>query len=240
MRSSSSVYRSFSALAALIRFSHSSSDSFGPLGVYRSFAADGCIFQLESLARSLADTCPEKEYLLALVNLGRATFITVTDSEQKYDGAAMRVELLDAISLQQYVPSPPTQSYLILFLSRAHNGVSLASVGKASNVFAKAFASLSSSRHSPSCCTVETAYFALIFLIHSLNMLYLEGDNTLCQKLALRQLFLSTLYHWFSATSDDLLLTLSRECESLSRVCAVELLRSPFYLYVSPHIPTLL
>ena len=71
-------------------------------------------------------------------------------------------------------------------------------------------------------------------------MLYLEGDNTLCQKLALRQLFLSTLYHWVSATLDHLLLTLSRGREGLSRVCAVELLRSPFYLYVSPHIPTLL
>ena len=124
--------------------------------------------------------------------------------------------------------------------SRAHNGVSVASVGKASIVFAKAFASFRCFYRSPSCCTFETAYFALLFLIHALSMLYLEGDNTLCQKLSLRQLFLSTLYHWVSATSDHLLLTLSSSCESLSRVCALELLRSPFYLYVSPHIPTLL
>ena len=240
MRRSNSVYRSFSALAALIPFSHSDSGRSHSSDIYPSFAADGCIFHLETLARSLGDTRAEKEYLLALLDLGRAALIATASPKQRYDDTAMRAELLDTISLQQYVPSPSTQSYLILFLSRAHNGVSLASVGKASNVFAKAFASLSSSRHSPSCCTVETAYFALIFLIHSLNMLYHEGDNTLCQKLALRQLFLSTLYHWFSATSDDLLLTLSRECESLSRDSAVELLRSPFYLYVSPHIPTLL
>ena len=128
----------------------------------------------------------------------------------------------------------------MLFLSRAHNGISLASVGKVSIVFAKTFVSLRSPARSPSCCAVETAYFALIFLIHSLNMLYLEADNTLCQKLALRQLFLSTLYHWLNATSDDLFLMLSHECESLSRVCAVELLRSPFYLCVPPHVLTVL
>ena len=238
---SSSVYRSFSALAALIQFSHSYAHLSSCSDVYASFAADGCIFQLESLARSLGDTCVEKEYLLALVDLGRAAFKTVNNAKQSYDGTAMRAELLDAISLQQqYVPSPPTQSYLILFLSRAHNGGSLASVGKASIVFAKAYASLRLPPHSlRSCCTVETVYFALIFLIHSLNMLYLEGDNTRCQKLALRQLFLSTLYDWFSAISDRLLFTLSYGREGLSTVCAVELLRSPFYLYVSPHIPTL-
>ena len=71
-------------------------------------------------------------------------------------------------------------------------------------------------------------------------MLYLEGDNTRCPTRALRQLFLSTLYHWISATSDDLFLTLSLDRESIGGVCAVELLRSPFYLYVSLHIPTLL
>ena len=71
-------------------------------------------------------------------------------------------------------------------------------------------------------------------------MLYPEGGNTRCPTRALRQLFLSTLYHWFSATSDRLLFTLSRGRESLSRIGAVELLRSPFYLYVSPNMPTLL
>ena len=86
--------------------------------VYPSFAADGRIFYLESLARSLGDTCAEKEYLLALVDLGRAALIAAPDiwHKQRYDDTVMRAELLDAISLQQYVPSPPTQSYLILFL----------------------------------------------------------------------------------------------------------------------------
>ena len=113
---SSSVYRSFSALAALIRFSHSYAHLSSCSDVYGSFAADGCIFQLESLARSLGDTCVEKEYLLALVDLGRAAFIAATWHTQGYNDAVMRAELLDAIHLQQYVPSPPTQSYLILFL----------------------------------------------------------------------------------------------------------------------------
>ena len=112
---SSSVYRSFSALAALIKFSHSYTSNFDCSSVYCSFAADGCIFQLESLARSLGDTCVEKEYLLALVDFGRAAFIAAAWHTQRYDDSVMRAELLDAITLQQYVPFPPTQSYLILF-----------------------------------------------------------------------------------------------------------------------------
>ena len=103
---SSSVYRSFSALAALIPLSYSNGP-FGSRGVYSSFAADGCIFHLETLALSLGDSCAEKEYLLALFDLGRAVFIAVTDPIQGYDETFMRAELLDAIHLQQYVPSPP-------------------------------------------------------------------------------------------------------------------------------------
>ena len=99
---SSSVYRSFSALAAFIKFSHS--DSFRFTDVYPSFAADGCIFHLETLARSLGDTRAEKEYLLALVDLGRAAFIAAALPSERYDDAVMRAELLDAIHLQQYVP----------------------------------------------------------------------------------------------------------------------------------------
>ena len=116
---SSSVYRSFFALVALIRFSHSRSFSSLFLGVYPSFAADGCIFHLETLARSLGDSCAEKEYLLALVDIGRAALIIVAWSVQRYDSTNLRTELLDAISLQQYVPFPPTQSYLIFFLQSA-------------------------------------------------------------------------------------------------------------------------
>ena len=119
MSRSNSVYRSFSALAALIRFSYSRAQLFRCYDVYPSFAADGCIFHLETLARSLGDTCAEKQYLLALVDLGRAAFIALVTSEQRYDDTVMRAELLDAITLQQYVPFPPTQSYLIFFLQSA-------------------------------------------------------------------------------------------------------------------------
>ena len=101
---SNSVYRSFSALAALIQFTDSNKVSCGYSDVYVSFAADGCIFHLETLARSLGDTCPEKEYLLALVDIGRAVLIAATDSDPEYDDTVMRAELLDAIHLQQYVP----------------------------------------------------------------------------------------------------------------------------------------
>ena len=102
---SSSVYRSFSALAALIRFSLSGKSLFfSGSGVYPSFAGDGCIFHLETLARSLGDTCAEKEYLLALVDLGRAEYMVIALSEPE-DDTAIRTELLEAIHLQQYVPS---------------------------------------------------------------------------------------------------------------------------------------
>ena len=99
VRRSSSVYRSFSALAALIRFSHSYAHLSSCSDVYASFAADGCIFQLATLARSVGDSCAEKEYFLALVDLGRAASIAITWPEQRYDDAVMRAELLDAISL---------------------------------------------------------------------------------------------------------------------------------------------
>ena len=101
VRRSSSVYRSFSALAALIRLSYSNVDLFHCPDVYFSFAADGCIFKLETLARSLGDSCAEKEYLLALVDLGRAAFIAATWHKHRYDGTVLRAELLDAISLRQ-------------------------------------------------------------------------------------------------------------------------------------------
>ena len=113
VRRSGSVYRSFSALAALIPLSSSLSYIFH--NVYASFAADGCIFKLETLARSLGDTCAEKEYLLALADLGRAAYIAIALTKVE-DDTAIRTELCDAIHLQQYVPSPPTQSYLTLFL----------------------------------------------------------------------------------------------------------------------------
>ena len=127
-----------------------------------------------------------------------------------------------------------------MLFSRAYNGVSIASIGKASIVFAKAFPFLRLSPHSPSHCAVETTYFALLFLIRSSNMLYLEGDDTHCPTLALRQVFLSTLYHWLSGASDELFRILTGDRESLSSVLAAELLRSPFYLCVSLHIHTII
>ena len=101
VRRSRSIYRSFSALAALIQFSHSYAHLSSCSDVYASFAADGCIFHLETLARSLGDTCVAKEYLLALVDLGRAAFIAATWHKHRYDGTVLRAELLDAISLRQ-------------------------------------------------------------------------------------------------------------------------------------------
>ena len=101
VRRSNSVYRSFSALAALIQFTDSNKVSSGYSRVYVSFAADGCIFHLETLARFLGDTRAEKEYLLALLDLGRAALIATASPKQRYDDTAMRAELLDTISLQQ-------------------------------------------------------------------------------------------------------------------------------------------
>ena len=71
-------------------------------------------------------------------------------------------------------------------------------------------------------------------------MLYVEGDDTRCPTLALRQVFLLTLYHWLTAASHELFLVFSGDRESLSGIVVVELLRSPFYLCVAPHILTLL
>ena len=116
VRRSNSVYRSFSALAALIRLSQSYSYSPPFPDVYLSFAIDGCIFRLETLTLSLGDSCIEKEYLLALVDLGRAAYIVLVWHGRRYDGTVMRAELLDAIHLQQYVTTPPTQSQLITIL----------------------------------------------------------------------------------------------------------------------------
>ena len=70
-------------------------------------------------------------------------------------------------------------------------------------------------------------------------MLYLEGDTTRCPTLALRRLFLLALYHWLCTASDSLIRTLANG-RGLSKVFAVELLRSPFYLCVPPHVLTVL
>ena len=75
--------------------------------------------------------------------------------------------------------------------------------------------------------------------MRSLNMLYLEEDNTRRPTRTLRQLFLPTLIRWLSVASNYLFRLIADNSEGLGRIIAVELLRSPFYLCVSPHIPTL-
>ena len=109
---SDSVYRSFSALTALIQFSTISSSPYSD--VYPSFAADGRIFQLEDLAHSLTDSCSEKEYLLALVGLGQAAFVAqagvvlpfnASKTEKQRFANSLRTEILRLISLQQCVSS---------------------------------------------------------------------------------------------------------------------------------------
>ena len=71
-------------------------------------------------------------------------------------------------------------------------------------------------------------------------MLYLEGDNTRRPTRTLRQLFLPTLIRWLSVALNDLFYLIAGNSEGLGRIIAVELLRSPFYLCVAPHIPILL
>ena len=105
VRRSKSVYPSFSALAALVQLSLSGPPLYS--NIYPTFAADGCIFRLETLrvVHSLGDSCAE-EYLIALVDIARAASIAKTSLWKRYDDEG-RAELLDAIYLQQYVPSTP-------------------------------------------------------------------------------------------------------------------------------------
>ena len=124
----------------------------------------------------------------------------------------------------------------LYYFSRAHNGVSIASAGKASIVLAKSYVSFHSTQHLPSWSIVETTYFTLLFLIRSINAPYLERNNTRYPALALRILFMATLYRWFNTASNSLFLVLIYVAEGLSGAFAVELLRSPFYLCVLPYI----
>ena len=96
------MYHSFSALAALIRLSHSFPDFSPSFSIYPSFASDGCIFQVGTLAGSLGDSCDVKEYVLALVDLGRAALIALTS---QCDADTMREKLLHVTSFKQYAPS---------------------------------------------------------------------------------------------------------------------------------------
>ena len=88
-----------------------------------------------------------------------------------------------------------------------------------------------------SSCIFEMAYFAILFLIHSINALYLKESDTQDTTPALRRLFVSTLHHWVSITSTGLL-NVAIDGGGLNRVLAVEILRGPFILCVPPNIFT--
>ena len=126
---SNSVYRSFTAFAALIRFSTEGSPIY--TNIYPSFAADGRIFHLETLAHSLGDSYVEKEYFLALVSLGRAVFITQVDTVIPRDASeaerlrfanTLRSELLHVLSLQQCVSFTLKRRTFTFFID--HTGTS--------------------------------------------------------------------------------------------------------------------
>ena len=147
MHRSNSVYRCYSALAAHIRLSLSEPYLLCANAFFGSLAANGRIFHLRTLAHSLGDSCAEKEYFLALVDLGQAAFIRVMGIDQPWNGSesqgqhfanTLRNELLHIISLQRYVSfqfvRKPSK-----FLPRSYSDVSVTSVGKASIAFAKAF-----------------------------------------------------------------------------------------------------
>ena len=113
------MYRSYSALAVLIRFSLWASYSVPTASLYPTFATDGRIFQLETLASSLGDSCIEKEYLLALVDLGRAAFVAsdmeylrnASRTEMQQCANSLRAEILEAIFSQQCVLISPKQIF---------------------------------------------------------------------------------------------------------------------------------
>ena len=111
-RRSASIYRSFSALTALIRFSlleHPKSVDDYHIPIYAPFAADGRIFHLQTLADSLKNYHDARKYLTALVDLGNAALITstVVDDWHESDTENLRSEILNIITSQLYVPSPP-------------------------------------------------------------------------------------------------------------------------------------
>ena len=116
---SNSIYRSFSALTALIHFTVTDGVSYGG-SVYSSFAADGCIFHLDILAHTLGDSCVEKEYLLALVDLGREISVPKARAdffvfENQRFADILRTDLLHLVSLQRYVSSSPQKCDLKFF-----------------------------------------------------------------------------------------------------------------------------
>ena len=67
---------------------------------------------MQTLADSLGDWYAEKEYLVALVDLGQAALIARTrTTASAVDADRLRIEFLDVISSQQCVPSSHLNRY---------------------------------------------------------------------------------------------------------------------------------
>ena len=121
--------------------------------------------------------------------------------------------------------------YLYL-LYRSYRDVSIVTVIKVYVVLAKAFRFFRYNfplNHPPWAYSLaETAYFAVIFLISSMNALY----HRLTHAHGLHHLFLTTLYHLLNALLSYLIFTASDNLEGLLKVSVAGLLRGPFYMCV--------
>ena len=131
-------------------------------------------------------------------------------------------------------------------LFRTYRNVSIASVGEAFVVFAKAsrfhqsrviWAPATCSPSDPAAWSViETTYLTIIFLVRSINDLYLRLSSIGSATFNLHRLFLSTLLDLFDAIANNLLKYFTNDLRSLDWVLCAIMLRSPFYAYVLLHM----
>ena len=113
----SSVDQPHSSLAILIKIALVDVDFL--IDIYPSFITDAVLLHLQTLA----DSCDEKEYLLSLVDLGRAACFARTrlykNSDLEHGGLrfsdSLRDELLGIIPLQQYVHSSSISIVILRF-----------------------------------------------------------------------------------------------------------------------------
>ena len=247
---SNSAHRSYSALAALIRYSVTRPPSLELSCLYPSFAADGCIFYLRVITDSLKGPCNEKEYFLSLADLGQAAFIAsdidflrdASEAKRQRCADILRTDFLDVI-LKQYVASCHKRIATYVHFG-LHSDVSIAAVGKACIVFAKAFRLL----HSPvdylspfvpiPWSVVDMVYFTSIFIVRTINILYLKEYSTPSASHSLHWIFLATLHDWFSFLSSNILGKFQFDPQSYEQALAAQLLRGIFYMYVLPHTVT--
>lgn len=91
---SNSVHRSAAAVAALLRLSMTSHDydSF-----YRSVAVVEPIFHLETLAKALCNSHPEKIFYLLLLNLARAQLILFRAPEQSNQPSVLAYSMRESL-----------------------------------------------------------------------------------------------------------------------------------------------